>query len=227
MDETSFEHGDGHISDVGMLDLRFAKTPEDLKHIRSISDVGVVLVPDNLAAALSKIKVSDVGTVVRLPSGDNVACHMGQIRMSGEALAGGPEGGVLVVVGQFQITSVPSKIGYREIRVIGQLFAPRGSEAVIGPKLTEMNGQIFYLPTDARMIMGEETISQEFLEYLEDGTTFVVMGELRFDDTVDVPMIRQKIAEIVLMGEIRAPRAVVPILQVITKEKYGEIHAEG
>ena len=49
------------------------------------------------------------------------------------------------------------------------------------------------------------------------------MGKLQFEADVPKELVRQKIPEIVLMGTIEAPRHLVPLLQVLTKSKMGEI----
>jgi hypothetical protein len=216
----------GHIHDLGLLDLRFAKTPEDLSHITRISDVGMVLISESMAPALMKIPINDVGTVVHIPDGVQVNCLTGQTRISGEALASGDPASILFIAGQFFVTSPITSIGYKEVRVAGQLFAPRGSEAALTAKLTQLTGQILYLPDNPRLVMGEESFGKAFLELLPEPTSMVIMGQVTFDDDVTVELVRSKLTEIVLMGQIHAPAALLPILQVITKEKMGQISAK-
>ena len=213
----------GHIHDMGLLDLRFAKTPEDLSHISRISDIGMVLVSEQVAAALMRIPMNDVGTVVTVPQGAQVNCLTGQTRLSGEALAGGDPESILFIAGQFFITSTVTSIGYKELRVAGQVFAPRGSEAAITAKLTQMTGQVFYLPANPRVIMGEEILSKEFLGLLPEPTALVIMGQVTFNDDVTQELVQSKLTEIVLMGQIFAPAALIPILQLLTQEKMGQI----
>ncbi|CAN5393558.1 hypothetical protein BH11ARM2_BH11ARM2_10420 [soil metagenome] len=224
--DTNYEIRNGNISDVGTLDLRFAKTPEDLRGIRSISDVGVILVPERLSGALAGIEISDIGSVVRIPDDGNVHCISGQTKVTGDALAAGDPEAVLIVVGQLMVTTVCESVGYKEIRVVGQLIATRGSEKALMPKLTEVNGQVLYIPADARLIMGSETIGRAFLELLPKPTPFVVMGELRVEGDVTVDLVREKIPEIVLMGRLRVPQDLVPLFQVLTVDKFGEIVGE-
>jgi hypothetical protein len=73
--------------------------------------------------------------------------------------------------------------------------------------------------------MGEETIGREFLELLPAPRALVVMGQLTFGEDVTVDLLKAKIPEIVLMGTIRTPPALLPLVQVLTIEKMGEIHA--
>jgi hypothetical protein len=75
----------GHIRNVGMLDLRSAKTPEDLNGITAISKVGCILAPKDLATRLAQIPMAEVGAVIPIPSGENIKCPIGQIWLTGQA----------------------------------------------------------------------------------------------------------------------------------------------
>jgi hypothetical protein len=215
----------GHIHEVGMLDLRSAKTPEDLSGITAISEVGCILIPEHLAARLNQIPMSEVGSVVPIPQGENIKCQIGQVWLTGEALAAGDPEATLMIIGQAFLKTPVTSVGYKAIRVHGQLIAIRGSEGALGAKISEMQGQTLYLPADSRTFMGDETIRAEFLELLPAPQCLVVMGKLTFEDDVTVELLKAKVPEIVLMGEIVAPSALIPLLQVLTVEKMGEIKA--
>ena len=216
----------GDIQDVGMLDLRYAKVAEDLARIHSIKDVGLVLVPEHLAGVLAGVSMTDVGAVVPIPQEGKVNCLTGQVRLSAEMLESGDPDTILVIAGQAFIHGEMKGVGYKEIRVFGQLFAPRSAEAAISAKLTQLSGQNFFLPSDARTFMGEESIGKEFLELLDGPTALVVMGSLTIGAEVTRELLKEKISEIVLMGTLKAQPALIPLLQVITKEKMGTITAE-
>jgi hypothetical protein len=216
---------DPRIKNVGFLDLRYAKTEQDLEGIVSMTDVGMVLVPEHLAGALAKVAMKNVGAVVPIPTDVKVASFTGQVRLSGESLAAGDPETILLVAGQAFITGEVTTVGYKEIRVFGQIFAPREGKAVISAKLTQLSGQNFYLPADARTIMGEQTIGREFLELLPAPTAIVVMGKLTLENDVTRELLQAKVEEIVLMGEIHAPKGLLPMLEVLTKERMGDIVA--
>lgn len=213
----------GEIHDLGVLDLRYAKSPEELRRIKRIHDVGVILVSEEAAPALAGIDINDVGSVVTLPSGVPLNCMTGQIKLSGEALASGDPETILFVVGQTHITSSVSSVGYKEIRIVGQLVAPRDSQAAISAKLTQITGQALYVPANSRFVMGKESFSQEFFELLPRPTPLAIMGTVTIEDDVTKEMLREKIPEIVLMGRISAPKELVPLLNVLTEDKLGEI----
>lgn len=214
----------GRIREMGILDLRAAKTPEDLREITSIEEVGVVLIPEHLAVALAGIPMHEVGTIAAIPVGANIQAQIGQIYLTGEALAAGDPETILVVVGQLWIKTLVTQVSYKEVRVIGQAIAPRGSEAGFGAKLS-VQGQIIYIPAEARLMMGDETWSRAFLELLPKPTPFVIMGNLTVAADVTVELLQNKVPEIVLMGHIGAPAVLVPLLQVLTIEKMGDISA--
>ncbi|NPV06739.1 MAG: hypothetical protein HPY83_02095 [Anaerolineae bacterium] len=217
----------GTIRDMGLLDLSSAKTPEDLSGITSIHDVGAIVIPEDLAPALTRIEMHDVGSVIPIPRGTKVSLQMGQTRLTGQALADGPEDTILVLVGQAIIVDRVESVGYRELHVIGQLLAPRGSEAALSPKITKLTGQAVYYPEveGARFIMGKEQIGRAFLELLPRPTPLIVMGLLTIEAGTPADLLRAKVPEIVLLGKIRAPEELVPLLQVLAVEKQGAIEA--
>ncbi|MBI1333612.1 MAG: hypothetical protein GC165_12125 [Armatimonadetes bacterium] len=213
----------GVIRDMGVVDLRFAKSPEDLNDIQMIRDVGVVLIPECAAAALNRIQVSDVGSMVILPSNVPVNCMTGQLKLAGEALAAGDPDTILVIVGQCFVTSTVPSVGYKEVRVVGQILVPRDSQAAFSSKLSQITGQILYVPGGCRTVMGKETIDREFLEYLKEPVPLVIMGKVTFASDVPKELLQAKISEIVLMGKITAPKELISLLNVITSEKLGSI----
>lgn len=214
----------GNIHEMDILNLLSAQTAEDLKGIASISEVGVVLVPEHLAIEITKIPMQEVGSVVAVPGGDNIVLQIGQSFMPGEALAaGGPEK-ILVAVGQLVLTTIVPEVGYKGIHMTGQLIAVRGSEKALVAKLLHNSGQIFYIPANSRFILGEDTLGKEFLELLPEPISLVIMGNLTLEKEISVELFRSKISEIVLFGQLNVPKTLVPVAQLLTKDKYGEIH---
>lgn len=213
-----------HIQNMGLLDLRSAKTPEDIERIASISNVGCVLLTEELIPALvSRVKIENVGAIIPIPAGNNIQVQAGQVWLTGEALAAGNPDNILVIAGQLFITTPVTSVGYQSIHVHGQLMAIRGSETALGAKLGNVTGNVLYLPANARNIFGSEEIGKDFLELLREPTALVVMGKLTFEDDVTVDLLRSKVLEIVLMGKIETPRSLYPLVQILAVEKMGNI----
>jgi hypothetical protein len=78
--------GSGGISNVGVLDLTGMKSTEELAGIESISQVGVVLVPESLMSGLLGVPMEKVGATIAVPTGENVKLVTGQMKTTGEAL---------------------------------------------------------------------------------------------------------------------------------------------
>lgn len=213
----------GRIGNVGLLDLRSAKTPEDLAYIKQITNVGTILIPEHLTGVLARVPMKNVGGVVGLPEGEKITMQTGQVRMGGEGFARGDAETILFIVGQLFVASPVASVGYKEVWVHGQVFAPRGSEDTLGAKLGRVQGQVLYLPGEARIITGSELIDAEYLELLPRPCAIVAMGELRFAEDVTKDLLKSKILEIVLMGTMAAPQSLLPLLRVLTPERMGEI----
>ena len=211
------------IEQVGVLDWTTIQNPEDISDIESIEQVGVILIQEHLAGALARIPMEQVGSIAIVPSGSNVQITSGQTRTSGEALAAGDPETVWVIAGQLFITTPVTQVGYKEIHVNGQMVAPRGSETALGPKIKRLSGQVIYYPPGARYFLGDETFTAEFLELLPEPTPLMIVGTAKFTEDVTVELLKSKITEIGLIGTIMAPKALIPLLQVLTVEKTGTI----
>src|SRR5215208_2696547 len=135
--------GSGGISNVGILDLTGMKSTEELAGLGSISRVGVVLVPESLMSGLLAVPMEKVGATV--PTGEKVKLVTGQMKTTGEALADpGREEDVLVVAGQLLVSTPVERVGYSEMIVAGQVYAPEGSEGALTTGISRLTGQVFY-----------------------------------------------------------------------------------
>jgi hypothetical protein len=76
-------------------------------------------------------------------------------------------------------------------------------------------------------VLGRESWSREFLEFLPEPTAFFIAGQVDIEDDVTVDLLKAKVTEICLAGQICAPKALIPLLQALTPEIYGQITAKG
>ncbi len=297
------------ITNVAVLDLTGYKSPEGLDGVTKIADVALVLVPESLLEKFMTIPQEHVAATVPVPDGTHVKVITGQITMSGEALAtaGGDSEACLVVMGQLLVTSLVEKVGYRGMVVMGQVFAPEGSESALGAGLTRLMGEVIYYPQGSRIkslggqvkmggealanpagdekdilvvggqllvtspvakvgygqlivagqmvapresenvlsprlrvsgqllyysgkprfVVGDEHFGQAFFTFLKEPTTLVLIGDVTIEPGVTAELIQEKVSEIVLAGDLRAPKELVPLLQFLTVEKQGNIIAAG
>lgn len=187
---------------------------------------GVVLAPEGSEAALGAGITRLTGTVTYFPyvEGQQVKVHSGQVRLGASAMAnaGGNPGDVMVVGGQLVITEPLTKLGYSRIIVSGQLMAPRQSEELIGPAST-VEGQVVWYSGQPRFFVGDDSFSAEFFRLQEKPMSLALLGDFELEADVTAELLREKVSSIALIGGIRAPRALIPMLQVLTTERVGEI----
>jgi hypothetical protein len=296
----------GVVENIPLLDLSHATWEEDLAGIDRITNVGAVVVPDNLAHALARITMDNVGSVVPVPQGAHVRVHTGAVMLGGDALADpGSDNEVLVVTGALIVTSPVTTIGYREVIVTGLVLAPTGSESALGAGLTMVTGavgqyrhvegqqfrqlsgqqrlggesfvnhdgspddvlilsgqvivtspvthvgyqkvfyggqlvvprasegvlgsaldgagQLAWYAGQPRFVIGDESFGREFFELLDEPVALAVIGSVRIEDDVPVDLLRAKVSEVSVIGRLTAPKALIPVLQVLTTERYGDV----
>ena len=202
------------IKNLAMLDLTGIKSVEELSKIGSIRNVATIIVPESLSAALLGIPMENVATNIVLPDGANVKMHTGHMKMTGEALenANGNPDDVLIVTGQLFITTPVKKVGYKQFMVTGQAVAPRGSEDALGAGVTRMTGHIAYYSGTPRIITGDESYGRAFFELLDEPVTLIIAGSLTIEPDVTPEVLKSKVKEIVLAGNLKGPRALLPLL---------------
>ena len=219
----------GTVGHVGILDLTWAKSPEDLARVTSIEDVGIVQVSKELYGYVISIPQQSVGMVQVVASGPHQSVT-GSLRMTGDFLAHGNPETILDVTGCLLVLPPVEEIGFKQIVVNGVLALPRGSEGILSAKLGDVTGAVTFYPADQgtpRFITDNESIGREFLELLPEPTPFVVMGNLTVENDVTADLMRSKVSEIILYGNLRVPRPLYPLVQFLTKEKSGNINAVG
>jgi hypothetical protein len=206
-----------------MLDLTAMKSPEELDRISSIENVGAILVPEPLMGRLAGIPMKNIGGMVPIPEGENVKVLTGQMKLAGEAFAEPGETDVLVVAGQLIITTPVERIGYRRLIVSGQVLAPEGSEVALAAGITRLSGQVVYYCGTPRLLMGDDRFRKAFFELLEEPVTLILMGNHVIEGGVPASLLREKVGQIVLFGNLKAPDELLPLVQVLATEKYGNI----
>ncbi len=213
----------GDITGMGVLDLLHVSA-EELERTTSINEVGVVLVRQSMAGRFGSIPMHSVGSVVTVPDGDQVVTKIGVVQLTGEALAAeGHEEETLVIVGPLIITTPVERVAYRRLVVVGVLVAPGGSEvALASVALTGVS--TYYPPGSApRIVIGQERWSREFFEELGAPVSLVIVGEVTIEAGVPRDLLRERVESIALVGKIYAPRELVPLVQVLSPNKLGEI----
>jgi hypothetical protein len=185
--------GGREIHNVALLDLTGANSAAALDGVTRISRVSAILVPESLLPRLSSIPMDLVAATVPVRDGQRTRVMSGQIILSGEALASPGEEqsqDMLVIAGQLILTSPATKVGYRDLVVLGQLVAPRGSEAALGAGLTRMSGQVVYYPypngCNVRMVSSNAIGGEVLANYGGDPMdVLLATGQLAITSPID------------------------------------------
>jgi hypothetical protein len=195
---------------------------------RRVMVTGAVIAPEGSEAALLAGLTRVTGRVgyYRYAEGQRLRVMQGETRLSGEALSDpGPNAeDALIVAGQLIVTSPVERVGYRQVTVVGQLIAPRESEPVLATAI-ETIGQVVWYTGTPRIFTGKDRFASGFFELLDGPTSLVLIGKFEIEPDVPPELLRQKVAGIALCGMLTGPRALVPMLQLLTTEKQGTISA--
>lgn len=216
------------ISNNGLLDWTSMKAG-DLDDVTSISNNGLIVVPESLNHTLNRIPQHNNGCICFVPhTTGKVVFLSGNVSLGGEYFAnsnGTPED-ILVIAGQAVVTSAIAKVGFQDIVVAGQLILPKGSEVILGSALSKMLGEVIYYSStsNVRVFTGDDTFSNSFFEFIEDKISMVLIGSFEIEDDVQIESFRSKISELILIGDLTASKAIVPLLQYLTSSKKGNIN---
>ena len=220
----------GKYEDLPLLDLR-RHSPEATAAIRKIEDVTLLLLSERNAGHLVA-KMEDVDAVVTLPDGDDsqVVIRTGQVELAGEALSSDAAANqILVASGEIVITPPITECRYRQMHVTGQLLVPRSGRAAVSAALTTMSGQMSTYPDDMpiRTVNGNAEYDAAFLNLLDRPECVVVNGKLTLADDVTDDLLKAKVGEIVLNGQVSAPRSAAAAARFLCREQNGQIEVRG
>jgi hypothetical protein len=190
---------------------------------------GSLIAPEGSEAGLGAGLTRMTGGLSYYPysEGSQVRVRTGFQRMSGADLANpaGQETDILLVLDTLSVSGPVERLGYQHIVVTGTMVAPPDSEAAFSGRVTTLGGEIVYTSARPRVLSGRDELSQAFFEYLDDPVLLIISGRCTFADDVTPEVLKQKVGGIILTGRITAPRALVPLIQVLTLAKTGRISA--
>lgn len=197
---------------------------------RQVSVVGSVLAPQGSESALGPALGGGVGSVsyYRYAEGQHLKVLSGQVKLSNAILANpaGQPDDVLVAAGQVVVTGPVTSVGYAQVIVAGQLVAPAASREVLEPRVQAQGQSAWYRSDDPRIIMEDTRLGPDFFRLLDHPVSLVVLADLSVAPGVTEAMVLEKVADIVLLGDLTAPGDLVPVLQVLAADAFGTIRAD-
>ncbi len=204
-----YEPGNGRtvLRDQSVVDFSHLTAPEQLASISRIEDVALVIVPESLAGAYAAIPSADIASTVYVPDGSSVRVHTGVLETVGDGL--GAEDDVLIVTGMLIITTPVTGPVPKRIHVVGSVFAPRGSQAALGPALASGTGTVTYYAwaddQDINVMTGQTTLSGAMLDNPagQAGDVLILAGQAVIIGEITAMGYRQ----LVMAGQLAAPAA--------------------
>jgi len=211
---------------IGMLVITSPVTGEVPQRI---TVVGLVLAPRGSEAVLGRVLGGGSGSVsyYRHTDGQDFKVLSGQVKLSGAMLANpaGEPGDILIAAGQVIVTGPVTEVGFAQVIVAGQLIAPEASRDLLEPRIQITGQSAWYRSGDPRIILEDMRVGPDFFRLLDHPVSLVLLGDMTVEPGVSEDMVREKIADIILLGTITAPPGLVAVFQVLTTENFGEILA--
>jgi hypothetical protein len=147
--------------------------------------------------------------------------------VSGESLANlnGQPTDVLLATSNLVVTSPIQGIGYQQVVAIGHAVVPEGTDPSLLARITATGGQIVTYHARPRVFDGKDHFSAGFFELFDEPITLVLDGSFSFDEDISPELLRQKVATIIMDGKLRAPRRLIPVLQLLCVVRDGKIES--
>jgi hypothetical protein len=195
-----------------------------------VSVVGSVLAPRGSEPVLGPILADVVGSVgyYRYVEGQDVKVLTGQVKLSGAGLAnpGGQPADILVAAGQVVVTGPVTTVGYAQVFVAGQLVAPAASREMLEPRVQVQGQAAWYRADEPRVFYEDTRVGPDFFRLLDHPVSLVLFEDLTIAPGVTESMVREKVTDIALFEDLMAPAELVPVLQVLATDAFGEIRAD-
>jgi hypothetical protein len=198
---------------------------------RRITVIGSVIAPRGSEPALGPALGGGIGNVsyYRYVEGQDIRVLAGQVKLSAAALTnseGSPDD-ILVAAGQVVVTGQVTDVGYAQLIVSGQLALPWSGRVALEQR-TQVNGQLlWYHAEQARVVVDDLTVGPDFFRLLEHPVSFILLGDLTLQPGVTEAMIREKVTDIAMLGDVIAPAELIPVLQVLAADALGKFRVAG
>jgi hypothetical protein len=188
---------------------------------------GEVIAPEGSESALGAglTRMSGDLSYYPYPAGASVRVRVGSQEVSGRDLANpsGQETDILLVVGTLAVTSPIERFGYQHLVTVGTLVVPPGSEDVLAGRVTTLAGRVIYSLARLRQFTGNDSFGRSFFEYLDEPILLVVTGNCTLEEDVTPDILKQKVAGIILTGNLVAPREAIGMAQALMLAKTGNV----
>ncbi|MBB6051576.1 hypothetical protein [Armatimonas rosea] len=214
-----------HVENVGVLDLRTC-TLEELSQLKSLRNIGTVLVSSAIRGGLSGVSSENVGSFIEADPDERLLVGP-MLELDGLALEAMEEGQKLIVVGILWFTDtvtveqVQKKLS--RLRLTGILLAPQAVRGALLARIEHI-GPIVTLPVGVKNVIkeiGQKTITAGYLRHVKDDNLYVNIGQTIFAEDVPLELVQQKISAYINIGQTVAPRGLLDYLDARCEANLG------
>jgi hypothetical protein len=192
------------IGNVGLLNLVNA-TEESIKGVERIENVGLVLYGKENAHLLTKLNIGNIGSSLEIPVGYRL--FNGVFTLDQNYLSSIVEpvfllvNGVVIIDKNVQADQVQT--GQLNLVVNGTVYSPAHLSGVAGKLLSKGSGTVeTYHGTPPRLENGKFTLTNSFLQSVEEPLYLVVNGLLTFAQDLNLDQFNEKINKLEVNGKI-------------------------
>ncbi|MDF2855719.1 MAG: hypothetical protein K0Q87_1570 [Neobacillus sp.] len=192
------------IGNVGLLNLMNA-TEESIKGIEKIENVGMVLYRHGNAQLLSKLNIGNIGSSVEIPEGYRYLNGVFNLDVPFLESIAEPVNLVVngIVIISRDVQAEQLKAGQLNLIVNGNIYCPAHLTGLAGQILTQGSGAVeAYRSTPPRFENGKFTLTNSFLNSLEEPMYLVVNGLLSLAQDLNMETFHEKIEKLEVNGKI-------------------------
>lgn len=192
------------IKNVGILDVRKA-SPEQIREIGKIVNVGCLVTSAESKAQLLKVNLQNIGKLAELDL--DYKLHTGPLEITRAMLESSEQGVKLCVVGPLSVDGdIPVELLQAKLAglyLIGPASVPKHLYGAFMSSVKEITGPVSASNSTGKKTTGKITITNEYLNSLEDATELSIAGNLTFAEEVDPELFDRKIASIKVVGQVK------------------------
>ncbi|MFP7297184.1 hypothetical protein [Neobacillus niacini] len=192
------------IGNVGLLNLVNA-TEESIKEIERIENVGLAIYGKENAHLLTKLNIGNIGASLEIPTGSRL--FNGVLHLDQNYLSGIMEpvfllvNGIVIIDKNVQADQVQA--GQLTMLVNGKVYCPSHLTGIAGRMLSKGNGAVeTYEGEPPRLENGKFTLTNSFLQSIDNSLYLVVNGLLSFAQDLNTDLFNEKISKLEVNGKI-------------------------
>lgn len=207
------------IKNVGIIDARKA-TPEQIREIGKLNNVGCMIVSQSNRSEFVKISMENVGKMTELD--DEYKLHTGPLEISKQMLEDSLQGVKLCVVGPLSVNrDVTVKLLQDKLtglHLIGPASVPQHLYGAFMTKVIEITGHVAVEADAGKQSIGKISISNSYLEGLDDHTQLSVVGNVTFEAEIDPGLFARKIASLNVTGLVKCDNSQEAMMRKVLVE---------